>query len=44
MMIYLLLYFFHIGLNLAQDHTHTDFFAGFQLTMLGNSIDIKNFN
>ena len=44
MMISLFLYFFHIGLDLAQDHTHTDFFAGFQLNMLENSIDIKNFN
>ena len=45
----LFLYYFHnIGHNLAQilpqDHTWFDFFAGFQWSMLGNSINIKNFN
>ena len=28
---------------LTQDHTHFDFFAGFQWNMLGNLINIKNF-
>ena len=42
-------YFFHnIGPNLGQilpqDHTHFDFFAGFQWNMLGDSIKINNFN
>ena len=43
------IFFFHnIGHNLAQilpqDHTQFDFFAGFQRSMLGNSVNVKNFN
>ena len=38
------LLFHNIGPNLAQDHLHFDFFTGFQLNMLGNSINIKTFN
>ena len=43
-----LLFFHNIGPNLAQilpqDHTQFDFFAGFQWNMLGDSININNFN
>ena len=42
------LLFYNIGPNLAQilpqDHTHFDFFAGFQWYMLEDSININNFN
>ena len=44
------IFFYNIGPNLAQifpkDHTHFNLFlfAGFQWNMLGDSININNFN
>ena len=42
------LLFHNIGPNFAkilpQDHTHFDFFAGLEYSVLGDSIKINNFN